>query len=220
MLSEAASEVSRLGEIRATDLDDFRDGKLRVAKAVPGPRLDAPIRHTKNRSAEWRELWHPELLSWIEWRLAQATPEARLRGEVALFWNPTARNHAKRWTSDPMEKTWRSACREVGADIPLQEGTRHTTLTALGAVLPERMLRAFSRHRDGRSLGRYSKPRPTRAVMIKALPPRRSRPQADPGGPWVDPGGKSPEETPLDTGLYGGADGIRTRNFRRDRPVL
>ena len=39
---------------------------------------------------------------------------------------------------------------KVGVDISLQEGTRHSILTILGEALPERMLRAFSRHRDGR----------------------------------------------------------------------
>jgi hypothetical protein len=60
----------------------LRDGQLRVTKAAQGPRADALIRHTKNRSAEWRELWNGELIRWIEWRLAQATAEARLRGDL------------------------------------------------------------------------------------------------------------------------------------------
>jgi site-specific recombinase XerC len=169
----AATEALRVGEVRALDLDDYRDGRLHVHKAVQGPRLDAPIRHTKNRSAEWREVWSEDLLHWIAWRLQQATPEARLRGEVALFWNPTARNRARRWTPDPMEKEWRRACEQVGVEVALQEGTRHSILTALGQVLPERTLRAFSRHRDARSLDHYSKPKATRAAIVKALPPRR-----------------------------------------------
>ncbi len=177
----AATEALRLGEIRACDLSDYHDGKLRVSKATQGPRLDAPVRHTKNRSAEWRELWHPELIRWIEWRLSKATPEARLRGEVALFWNPTARNREKRWNPASMEREWHRACEKVGVSVSLQEGTRHTTLTALGATLPERMLRAFSRHRDRRSLDRYSKPRPTPAAIVRALP---RRPKVALGGPW------------------------------------
>jgi len=155
-------------------LDDYRAGKLRVSAAKQGSRLDAPVRHTKNRSAEWREVWHPELIRWLDWRLAQATPERRLRGEVALFWNPTARNPAKEWTPDPMEKAWNQACFTAGVQVALQEGTRHTILTAAGQALPERMLRAFSRHRDGKSLGRYSHPRATRAAMVQALHPQRT----------------------------------------------
>jgi hypothetical protein len=201
----AASEAVRVGEVRAFNLDDYRDGKLRVSKATQGPRLDAPVRHTKNRSAEWRELWHPELIRWIEWRLTQATPEARLRGEVALFWNPTARNREKRWNPASMERDWHRACEKVGVSVSLQEGTRHTTLTALGATLPERMLRAFSRHRDSRSLDRYSKPRPTPAAIVRALP---KRPKVAPGWPLE---GEGPEKGPLDSDTYGGADGTRTR---------
>jgi len=205
----AATEALRIGEIRALNLDDFRDGRLRVSKAIQGPRLDAPTRHTKTRASEWRELWNPELLRWIAWRLQQATPERRLRGEVALFWNPTARNPAKRWTPDPMECEWRRACDAVGVKIALQEGTRHTMLTALGSTLPDRMLQAFSRHRDWRSLSRYAKPRPTADAITRAL-----------RGPWLDPDRDTAEETDATTERCGGADGTRTRNFRRDRPVL
>ena len=53
--------------------------------------------------------------------------------------------------------------------VRFQQGTRHATLTALGAELPERMLQAFSRHRDGRSLARYSKPTPTPEAVVRAL---------------------------------------------------
>jgi integrase len=119
----AATEALRVGEVRACDLDDFRDGRLRISKAVQGPRLDAPIRHTKNRSAEWREVWSEELLAWIAWRLQQATPERRLRGEVALFWNPTARNRAKRWTPDPRcAGRVCSVCAQADADPALAVG--------------------------------------------------------------------------------------------------
>jgi hypothetical protein len=167
----AATEALRVGEVRACDLDDFRDGRLRISKAVQGPRLDAPIRHTKNRSAEWREVWSEELLAWIAWRLQQATPERRLRGEVALFWNPTARNRAKRWTPDPMEKEWRRACEQVGAEVALQEGTRHSILTALGQVLPERMLRSFSRH-PGKTLQNPNASKAAKAAAASALAQR------------------------------------------------
>jgi hypothetical protein len=170
----AATEALRLSEIRALDLDDYGDGRLRVARTIQGPRLDSPIVDwTKNDSAEWRELWFEPLREWIEWRIAQATPERRLKGEVALCWNPTARNAAKRWTPDALEREWHDA-REA-AKVPyvsFQEGTRHTILTALGGRMPERMLRAFSRHKDARSLDRYSQPRPSARAIVTALPER------------------------------------------------
>ena len=132
--------------------------------------VDAPIAdHTKNDAGETREVWNSELLTWIEWRLQQATPERRLRGEVALFWNPTARNRAKRWTPDPMGREWARACKKAGVAVPLQEGTRHATLTQLGGALTETVLKAFSRHKDSRSLQRYSKPRAKKAAIVRAI---------------------------------------------------
>jgi hypothetical protein len=173
----AASESLRLGEVRALDLDDYLgNGRLRIAKAKQGPRADARVaEHTKNRTARERNLWNPELVRWIEWRLEHATPEARLRGEVALFWCPEARNQAKRWTPDPLEQEWRTACARAGiAYVPFQQGTRHSTLTALGNALPERVLRAYSRHKDGRSLDRYSRPTATPDAIVRALRKRHT----------------------------------------------
>ncbi len=165
----AASEALRMGELRALDLADYQDGRLRIARATKQRRADAKIGSTKTGSAVWRDLWSPALIEWLQWRVAQAE-----EGEVALFPNPLARNPEKRWAPDAVEREWRRACRKVGIDVKFQEGTRHSTLTALGQRLPERVLRAFSRHRDGRSLDRYSKPRATPEEIAKAMAaPRR-----------------------------------------------
>jgi integrase len=172
----AATEALRMSEIRALDLDDYQDGKLYVGKAVQGPRVAAPVRSTKTRSAEWRELWSEELIEWLEWRLEQATSESRLRGEIALFWNPAARNTAKRWMPDPLERLWNRACKDaIGFSVGFQEGTRHSFLTALAqGGMSERMLRAFSRHRDGRSLDHYAKPKATPEAIVKVLRPGKA----------------------------------------------
>jgi integrase len=70
-----------------------------------------------------------------------------------------------------LEREWKRACARAGVDyIPLQQGTRHSILTMLGQTLPERVLRDFSRHRDARSLDRYSKPRATRGAIVRAFP--------------------------------------------------
>jgi len=167
-----AFEALRLSEaeIRALDIDDYEDGWLDVSKAVKGNAVSSPIRVTKNRSSQRREVWSPELKEWIEWRIAQATPEARLRGEIALFWNPTARNAPKRWAPDALEREWNRACEKVGVrGVPFQQGTRHTTLTALSQELPERVLRQFSRHRHAGSLDHYTRPRATPAAIVRAL---------------------------------------------------
>ena len=59
--------------------------------------------------------------------------------------------------------------------VPFQQGTRHSTLTALAqGGMSERMLRAFSRHRDGKSLDHYAKPKATPEAIVKAL--RRGSP--------------------------------------------
>jgi hypothetical protein len=169
----AAYESLRVSEVRAFDCDDYLgDGKLRLAAALQGSRADAKRSHTKNRSASLRELWNPELVRWIEWRLEQFTPEARLRGETALFWNPRAHNPSKRWVPAALRNAWHEACELAGVGhIGLQEGTRHSTLTALGAALPERVLRAYSRHRDARSLDHYAKPQATPDAIVRALRP-------------------------------------------------
>ncbi len=101
----------------------------------------------------------------------------------------------------------------AGVKVPFQEGTRHSILTTLADTLPERVLQAFSRHRDHRSLDHYAKPRPSRATIVEALGQR----QLDPRRTHAP---SSPEKRPARSDTYGGADGIRTRNFRRDRPVL
>jgi integrase len=168
-----AREALRPSEVRAADLVDFdpAKGTLRVDKTMQGARLDARVAHTKNRTARVKEVWDQQLREWLEWRLAQATPKRRLRGETALFPNPTARNTQKRWTVSGLEREWRRACARAGVDyIPLQQGTRHSILTMLGQTLPERVLRDFSRHRDARSLDRYSKPRATRGAIVRAFP--------------------------------------------------
>jgi len=155
---------------KSVDFDPEK-GTLRVDKTVQGARVDARVTHTKNRTARVKEVWDEQLREWLEWRLAQATPKRRLRGEAALFPNPTARNTQKRWTVSGLEREWRRACARAGVDyIPLQQGTRHPILTMLGQSLPERVLRDFSRHRDAWSLDRYSKPRATRGVIVRTFP--------------------------------------------------
>lgn len=165
--------LMRPREIRAVDLEDYDPERntLAVFKAFKGPRLDDPIRETKARAAGHREVWETELRNWIAWRLDQATPEARLRGEVALFWCPTARNAAKRWADDPLRQEWNRACKRVGVKVPLYEGTKHTTATALaeGGIQPL-VLKALGGWRDSKSVERYAQPKATRAAINRHLP--------------------------------------------------
>ena len=180
----AASECLRVSELRAYTLDDYESaGKLRIQASIQGSgSKQRRVRHNKNRSAEWRTLWDAETISWLEWRLAQATPESRLRGEVALFWHPSARNTEKRWSTDPFRKAWVQACEDAGVPfVSFQQATRHTTLSQLAKVLPERMLQAHSRHRDKRSLDPYVLSSPQPEAIVQAMRPHGSAPNQPPG---------------------------------------
>lgn len=162
----AATEALRLSELRALVLSDYSNGRLRVTKAIQGKgKGERVVPFTKNCSVDEREVWSPALAYWLDWRITRSTPEERLRGEVALFPNPTARNVSKRWGISPAEREWERACDAVRIPVSLQEGTRHCILTKLAAELPERMLRAFSRHKDAKSLGHYAKPRASKAAL-------------------------------------------------------
>lgn len=171
----AASECLRLSEFRAYELDDFEaPDRLRLQYSIQGTgRNQRRVAHNKNRTAEWRDLWDKETIAWLKWRLEQATPESRLRGEVALFWYPPADNPAKRWNTDPIERVWRNGCKDAGVDyVPFQQATRHTTLSHLSKVLPERMLQAHSRHKDKRSLDHYTLATPEREAIVTAMTPK------------------------------------------------
>jgi len=65
-----------------------------------------------------------------------------------------------------------SWCREKEGSIRSGSCPTSSVLTALGSVLPERLLRASSRYKDGHSLDRYVKPGPeaTRNAVVKVLP--------------------------------------------------
>jgi hypothetical protein len=167
----AATESLRLSEVRAFNVDHYLGGgKLLLASAIQGQGKAARVGPTKNRTASVRTLWNPELIRWIEWRLERVTAESKLRGESALFWNPDAKAPSKRWEPSVLRKEWHRACEGAGVGrISFQEGTRHSTLTALGEALPERVLRAYSRHRSAKSLDHYSKPRATPEAIVRAL---------------------------------------------------
>ena len=176
----AAYECLRVSEFRAYTLDDYESpGKLRIQASIQGSGShQRRVRHNKNRTAEWRDLCDPETIEWIEWRMAKATPESRLRGEVALFWHPAARNREKRWSYDPLNRAWHDACEAANVPyVPLQQATRHTTLSRLAQVMPGRMVQKFSRHRDQRSLEPYTRTGPEPGAIVKALRPQGSAPR-------------------------------------------
>ena len=78
----------------------------------------------------------PELIKWLEWRVAQASDADRLAGRAqALFWYPPAKNADKAWSYTTHRKVWTNACTEAGEKISTQAGTRHSILSRLAEVL-------------------------------------------------------------------------------------
>ena len=52
------------------------------------------------------------------------------------------------------------------------EGLRHSVISALAEIMPERALRAHTRHRDGRSLDAYaSGAKPNLAALVAKVSP-------------------------------------------------
>ena len=65
-----------------------------------------------------------------------------------------------------------AACKQCREKISMGEGLRHSVISALAEVLPERPLRAHTRHRDGRSLDAYAiGARPDYAALVAKVSP-------------------------------------------------
>jgi len=205
----------RPGEVRALDLGDFDGEKILVSKAVKGPNAHAPVRGTKSRTI--RPVYpDAPLLEWLRWRGDPVAPGERIQGRMPLFPNPSARNREKRWIANALREEWNRACREVGVRVRMYEGTKHSSASAAlrsGTTL-ERVQRALG-HADRRSTERYAKLDDQAVVDVFPTRPASGR---DCGR--IVASHKRRPKTPLRPRTYGGADGTRTRNFRRDRPVL
>ena len=170
----AATEGVRLSEFCAYELAAWKSPRLRLRSSMQGRGpARRHVRHNKNLTDEWRKLWNDELVFWLDWRTKEVTSMERLQG-VALFYNPIARMAGKRWNNDSIERLWKRTCAVVNvAPIPFGEATRHSTFTRLSETMPGRMVQAFSRHKDARSLAKYTKNAsgPNRDAMIVALKP-------------------------------------------------
>ena len=94
------------------------------------------------------------------------------RTPPALFWNPDADNPDRAWSESAAKRAWMAACKQCEEQISMGEGLRHSVISALAEVLPERPLRAHTRHRDGRSLDAYaSGARPDFAALVAKVSP-------------------------------------------------
>jgi site-specific recombinase XerC len=216
----AACHGVRPGEVRALDLTDFEHRDLPgrpnapglvVSKAKQGPNANAETRHTKTREAAWIPV-SDDLAAWIVWRLRQRTKESPVWRSRALFPNPSARRPERRWIANALREEWNRAAAKVRVRCRMYEGTKHSSVTrwlSQGGSLEfvQRMLR----HRERRSTERYAKL--TDAGLLKAFARLE-------GVSTVCPEPEGREKVLRNRGTSGGADGTRTRNFRRDRPVL
>jgi integrase len=156
----------RPGEVRALDVDDYREGELQISKAVKGSRVDAPIRGTKTGDVTTLGIWDDETREWIDERVGEVTAEERLCGPIALFENPRAHRAPWRWTGDTLRYEWRRACDKVGVRCSLYEGTKHSTATNwLAAGVRLEMVQVLLRHSTMDATRHYAKPKMAAAVV-------------------------------------------------------
>jgi hypothetical protein len=71
-------------------------------------------------------------------------PKDKLRGTVPLFRNPDGYTTDRRWLPSALRRTWEGACRTVGIEVGLYEGTKHAFATdAIRRGVQERHIQAF-----------------------------------------------------------------------------
>ena len=153
----AMAHTLRPGEARAVEIRDYRDGDLIVRRAVKGRHPESEVREAKERNIRIVGC-DDRLRAWIEMRLAELKPAARLQGTGPLFVNPRGRKADGRWGHDALAHVWAAACEAAGVEVSLYEGTKHATATDLlrrGEDLD--LVRKFLGHKDRKSTDRYAK---------------------------------------------------------------
>jgi integrase len=161
----------RPGEVRALNVEEYRDGWVTVAHAMKGLSTRAPRGGTKGRNVR-RVPVDAEIRAWIERDLSESP---RLGG--ALFRNPKARNREKRWIQAALGEEWRRACDKVGVRVKLYEGTKHTFASEAAQRVPLKHVQDFLGHADIRSTERYAKLQS--AALVHVLRPGRVRQACD-----------------------------------------
>ncbi len=168
-------ESVRFGTAAPTLLEDYdpKTGEIHWHRGRQGQRLDSKIGTQKNHEATRRAPWAPELIKWLEWRVAQASDEDRLAGRAqTLFWHPSAHNVEKTWNYTSYRRKWVEACTDAGEKIAPQAGIRHSILSRLAEVLTPHELQNQSQHRSLQSLAHYTTgARANHAAMVKAIRP-------------------------------------------------
>ena len=143
----------RPGEVRALDVADVdrtRDPwRLRVTKAVQGPKSDDPIGPTKNK--QWRVLpIHPDVREWLDANIDWTGRLVR----APLFVLPRSKKRLSHWS---FRKRWWTA-REGVTTASLYEGTKHTMASdAVNRGIGMEHIRKMLGHSDQRSTERYAR---------------------------------------------------------------
>jgi len=156
--------AARLGlrpsEVRALNMEDYREGCLAVAHGMKGPSAHHPRRGTKSRRFRFVEL-DPELATWI----AEYRRDAI--GEAPLFVNPTGRRSGGRWLGSALRQEWNRAARSLGIHARMYEGTKHSSASAAArrGVRLEVIQQALG-HADPRSTARYARLAPIASVTV------------------------------------------------------
>ena len=172
-------------------MQDYQDGWLTVHKAIKGPNSNAPTRGTKNRGVR-RLPVAQDLQAWIEWRLSHVTSEDRLRGPIALFPNPSARNGERRWIANTLREKWNRAAEGLVVRVKMYEGTEHAFASdALARGVDLHRLRDFLGHSDAHSAERYAKLAEVGRLDVPRRPPDLSLGRRGP---------ENDEEKPFESG--------------------
>lgn len=178
----AMAHTLRPGEARALEIRDYQGGDLMVRRAVKGRKAGSEVRTAKERN--WRIVAVDERLEvWLDWRLAQFPKRELLQGTGRLFVNPDGRDPERRWGHDALEHVWKAACKAVGVEVGLYEGTKHATASDLvrrGENMD--LVQKFLGHADRRSTERYARLEERDAVetLSEILPIGRVRRQPAP----------------------------------------
>ncbi len=130
------------------EVDGEKRARVRIERSMDGAEAAAGWGPTKNRQT--RTVGANVLLAdWIHERIAEATPEERLRREgVPLFVNPRGKVGARRWSHWSIIERWQTACTDAEVEYVSPYHLKHSAATEL-AMLPGvtgAMLRNFLGH--------------------------------------------------------------------------
>ena len=119
-------------------------------------RVGGEVRGPKKETAKRDAVLIPLLGDWLD---KHVPPERRLSDPDGwLFRNPKALNESGQWSETALRRVWGFACKRVGVQCSLYEGTKHTLGTALKAAgVEDRVIQQLFGHADIRSVQAYAR---------------------------------------------------------------